>query len=43
MSRIVADPDAAERGGYLETRVSDTTTGETIEIYLRRPADLRGR
>jgi hypothetical protein len=43
VNRIVGDPDTAEQEGLLETRVSDATTGETIELFLRRPVALRGR
>jgi diguanylate cyclase (GGDEF)-like protein len=43
VNRIVGDPDTAEQDGFLETRVSEATTGETIELFLRRPADMRGR
>ena len=41
VNRIVGDPDAAEQEGFLETRVSEAATGETIELFLRKPA--RGR
>jgi diguanylate cyclase (GGDEF)-like protein len=43
VNRIVGDPDTAEQEGFLETRVSEATTGETIELFLRRPAAMRGR
>jgi len=43
VNRIVGDPDTAEQDGYLESRVSAAATGETIELFLRRPADMRGR
>jgi diguanylate cyclase (GGDEF)-like protein len=41
VNRIVADPEAAEREGFLETRVSEAASGETIEMLLRRP--MRGK
>lgn len=43
VNRIVGDPDTAEQEGLLQTRVSDAATGETIELFLRRPVAMRGR